>query len=141
MQYKSSGGQLLIYSAQHIKNLTVQAALSLRLPEICSKKFKVFEWSQEVPAEDIFTLEMRCYAPSIPDIHPILIDGILQYANGMCSVQVTFCGKPSLYCHLVLYSHYVGVNYLVHLWDVCRWSNFNHLHLCINHAKLVLSTV
>lgn len=93
--YEDSGEPSLIFSAQHIDRLNVQAAMSLRLPQICPGEFRILEWSAIVPDEDILnTDELLSFAPSLNDIRKILVNGAFQFAKGMRSIRVDFRGKP-----------------------------------------------
>lgn len=90
--YEDSGDSSLIFSARHIDSLTVEAAVNLELPQICSGKFQVLEWTRVVPEKDVLNLNGSSFIPSLADIRPFLIDGAHQFARGMRSVRVDFRG-------------------------------------------------
>jgi hypothetical protein len=94
MHFETSDDPTLLYSAGHIQQRTVQDALDLELPQLCSDEFEFLAYSDMVHDEDMLRVGELClYLPSLDEIRQILAEAPIRYGRyGMRSVRVKFRG-------------------------------------------------
>lgn len=80
MDFETSNDLSLMFSAAHIKKLTVWDALHLDMPQISPGEFELLEWSDILHDEDMLQIREMCfYIPGLEEICPILADAPIQY--------------------------------------------------------------
>ena len=144
MAFETSTDPALLFSAAHIKQLTVQAAMDLELPQLCSDEFELIGYRELVHEEDMLRVgELRTHIPSLNEIRHILVDAPVQYGRyGMRSVHVRFRGElGDLSGTDAQVTVDVGIEYPLHFRDIRRWSNIHHLSERISTVRRVLKTI
>ena len=144
MTFEKSDNPSHLFSAGHIRQLTVQDALELEFPQLCSSEFELLGFSDLVHEEDMLRVgELRLYIPSLNEIRSALADAPIQYGRyGKRSVRVRFRGKQLLTSEVadVLTGH-IGIEYPLHFRELRRWSNAHLLRARVECARHVLETI
>ena len=98
MSFERSDNPSHLFSAGHIRQLTVQDALELEFPQLCSSEFELLGFSDLVHEEDMLRVgDLRLYIPSLNEIRSALADAPVQYGRyGKRSIRVRFRGKQLL---------------------------------------------
>ena len=92
MAFDTSTDPALLFPATHIKQLMVQVAMDLELPQLCSDEFELIGYRELVHKEDMLHVgELRTHIPSLNIIRHILVDAPVQYGRyGMRFVHMRF---------------------------------------------------
>ena len=98
MSFEMSDNPSHLFLAGHIRQLTVQDALELEFPQLCSSEFELLGFSDLVHEEDMLRVgELRLYIPSLNEVRSALADAPIQYGRyGKRSIRVRFRGKQFL---------------------------------------------
>ena len=73
MAFKTSNDPTLLFSTCHIQQLTIQDAMDLEIPQLCSGEFMLLQWSNVVHDEDMLCVGELCsHLPGLDEIHLIL---------------------------------------------------------------------
>jgi hypothetical protein len=95
MSFEMSDNPTHLFSAGHIRGLTVQDALVLEIPHVSSDEFEVLEYCDAVNDEDMLRVADFCfYMPSLREVRSVLTNAPIQYGRyGKRSVRVNFRGE------------------------------------------------
>ena len=144
MSFERSDNPSHLFSAGHIRQLTVQDTLELEFPQLCSSEFELLGFSDLVHEEDMLHVgELRLYIPSLNEIRSALADAPIQYGQyGKRSIRMRFRGKQLLTSEVadVLTGH-IGIEYPLHFRELRRWSNAHLLHARVECVRHVLETI